>query len=177
MDPTIKKTRPPHLAFLAQHIQPTSPPINLTNLTNLSPSFSLKVAPTKRINSHTATLSTRKSPYNIKPPKIPAITLKDDSHTPDISPPPSPSSFSSKKRLRTSQPSTPSKKGPGSSSESVDPLNPTQTISLSFSQGSSKIVFAYTILKAARRGKKILTPAQSIDVSASFSKGDCDQSP
>jgi hypothetical protein len=56
-------------------------------------------------------------------------------------------------------------------------MTPTQTISLSFSQGSSEIVPARTIFKAARRGKKNLKPVQTVDIAASFSKGDCDQSP
>ena len=149
MDPTIKKPTSPHLAFSTQHIQPTSPSLNLPKLTNLSPLSSFKAAPTKRTNSHTTIHSTRKSPYNIRPPKKPSLTLKDDSSPSNISSPSSPSSLSSRKRQRTSHPSTPSKKGPGSSSESTDPLTPTQTIFLSFFQGFSEIVLAHAIFKAA----------------------------
>jgi hypothetical protein len=75
------------------------------------------------------------------------------------------------------QPSTPSKKGPGTSSEAVEHLTPNQTTSMAFSQGSFEIIPARAILKAARRGKKYLKPALSVEIVASFSKGDCVQSP
>jgi hypothetical protein len=170
LDPTIKNISPTHLAFSAQHIQPTPPPKIPTNLTNPSPS---KPDPAKSLNTHTAIL-TRKTPYNIRPPKKPALNLKDVSPTPATSPPSSPPS---KKRQRIPQPSTPSKKGPSTSSENDEQMNPTQTISLAFSQGSSEKVPTRAIFKAARRGKKNLKPAQAVDLAATISKGDCDQSP
>ena len=56
-------------------------------------------------------------------------------------------------------------------------MTPTQTISLSFFQGSFKIIFAHAIFKATIKGKKTLNLAQIVDIADSFSKGDCDQSP
>ena len=84
MDPTIKKIPPTHLAFSAQHIQPTSPFKIPTNLTN---PFLSKPDPAKSLNTHTATLISRKSPYNIRPQKKLALNLKDDSYPPETSPP------------------------------------------------------------------------------------------
>jgi hypothetical protein len=173
LDPTNKSPAhsSTHLAFSAQHMQPTPPPKIPINLPNPSPS---KPDPAKSSNNLTTNLITRKPPYNIRPPKKPVQTLKDDSLPTATSPPSSPPS---KKRHRTPQPSTPSKKGPGTSSEAAGHLTPNQTSSQVFSQGSSEIIPARAFLKAARRGKKNLKQALSAEIAASFSKGDCAQSP
>ncbi|XP_059435249.1 uncharacterized protein LOC132168163 [Corylus avellana] len=145
----------PDPAKTSQH-KPISPD-NLNTTASINIPFSSSV-PTK--SSHTSTQYSRKSPYNIRPPKKPTLPSLENSHTPPHSPPSSPLSSPThqinKKRTRLSDLAFPSKKRPGASTTNVEHPNQPHSQSPVFTPGSSEKLPARSIFRAARKGKNKL---------------------
>jgi hypothetical protein len=115
----------------------------------------------------------RNSPYNIRPPKKPSITITEtptsSSYCPQNNPPPL---QNSKKRTNTSVLASPSKRIAEAYLENSEAPNPTQSLFPVFSLGSSEKMPARSLFKAARKGKnKLISAVVDFDLSSVKKEG------